>query len=174
MAKFSFNEFFTQVKEETLESQSKQTEASSAQDEEQLASVAEVGCFYSPVQKQEARVTADLLNVRESPSTDKPRIGQLKRGATITVTGVCDDWLSIELQGHTCYVSAKYTDYAKPTATVTASALNVRKGPSTETDKIGSLAQGSTVNILGEEKGWAKILHKNTLGYVSKEYLDIA
>lgn len=171
MAKFTFNEFFTQIKDINADAQAAQAEQAAA---EPAQSSADEGCFYMPVAQTKARVTCDVLNVRESPSTDKPRIGQLKRGAEITVTGVCDDWLCIDLQGNPCYVFAQYTDYDKPTATVTASALNVRKGPSTDTDKIGSLPNGTTVNVLAEENGWVKILHKNTLGYVSREYLQMA
>lgn len=162
MASFLSNEYFTHIKE--------QAAASSASDEQVSVASADADSF-KPVEHTEVRVTCDVLNVRESASTDKPRIGQLKRGATVTVTGVHGDWLSIDLQGNVCYIFGMYTDYLKPTATVTASSLNVRKGPGTDADKIGSLANGAVVRVLKEEKGWAEILHGKSLGYVSKEYL---
>ncbi|MBQ9396550.1 MAG: SH3 domain-containing protein [Proteobacteria bacterium] len=118
-----------------------------------------------------ARVTCDVLNVRPSPSTDLDRVGQLKRGAEIKVCGLCDDWLEIDFEGTKRYVFGAYTDYEAPELTVTASALNIRKGPSTDSEKIGSLPNGTVVRALAESKGWVKILSGNKIGYVSREYL---
>ena len=169
---FIFDKMFTQVKEMAGEANVAAAEAEAAAAKETDASEdADTTCFYMGVDREEAHVTCDVLNVRETPSTDKPRIGQLHRGAKICVTGVCDDWLSIDLQGQTCYVCGKYTDFAKPTATVTASSLNIRKKPTTEADKIGALPNGTTITVIGEEKGWVKILHGKQIGYVSADYL---
>ncbi len=118
-----------------------------------------------------AHVTCDVLNVRTTPSTDEPRIAQLKRGDAILVNGICDGWLCIQFEGRDCYVCAQYTDYEATEMTVTASSLNVRKGPGTDHDKIGSLANGETIKVLGESNGWVKILYNNKIGYVSRDYL---
>ena len=164
---FKFDNFFTAIKEgvSNLQVPDEAAQTDAAED-------VEVEGFYMGVDNQEAHVTCDVLNVRETPSTAKPRIGQLHRGATVCVTGICDDWLSINLQGQTCYICGKYTDFEAPSATVTASALNIRKGPSTDTDKIGSLPNGTEIKVLGREKGWVKILHGKHIGYVSEEYLN--
>lgn len=164
MSGFMFDKLFTQVKEI-----SESAAQSAAQND--AAADAPIASFYMGVDNVEAKVTCDVLNVRETPSVDKPRIGQLHRGATICVTGICDDWLSINLQGKTCYVCGKYTDFEAPTATVTASALNVRKAPSANSDKIGSLPNGTSVKIIGNENGWVKMLHGKQIGYVSADYL---
>lgn len=126
--------------------------------------------FFMPMDVT-AHVTCDVLNVRETPSTEKPRIGQLKRGAEINVSAVCDEWLKIDFEGREAYVFAMYTDYEAPEFTVTASSLNIRKGPGTDTDKIGSLPQGSVVRALAEKDGWVKILSGKKIGYVSRDYL---
>jgi len=118
-----------------------------------------------------AHVTCDVLNVRPSPSTDMDRVGQLKRGAEIHVSGLCDDWLEINFEGAKRYVFGAYTDYEAPELTVTASALNIRKAPTTDSEKIGSLPNGTVVRALAETKGWVKILSGNKIGYVSREYL---
>ena len=119
----------------------------------------------------ESHVTCDVLNVRSTPSTANPRIGTLKRGESLKVLGLSDEWLQIDYQGQKAYVCAMYTDYSAPKMVVTATSLNIRKGPSTDDDKIGSLAQGTEVRALSEKNGWVKILHKSGYGYVSKSYL---
>ena len=169
MSGFIFDKLFPEIKAQSgIDLTSTTAAKTDAQEDVDQA------CFYMGVDNVEAKVTCDVLNVRETPSVEKPRIGQLHRGATICVTGVCDDWLSINLQGKTCYVCGKYTDFDAPVATVTASALNVRKGPSVDSDKIGSLPNGTEVKIIGKTGSWVKVLHGKQFGYVSADYLKFA
>lgn len=60
---------------------------------------------------------------------------------------------------------------ATGTVNTSSGSLTVRSGPGTTYGKIGSLAKGSTVTILGEEKGWYKIVYGTGNGYVSKDYI---
>mgnify|MGYP002507986202 FL=1 len=54
----------------------------------------------------------------------------------------------------------------------TTTTLNVRKGPSTDTDRIGKLDPGVTVNYTGDyDDSWAIIQYNGQEAYVSKEYL---
>ena len=59
------------------------------------------------------------------------------------------------------------------TATVTASILNVRSGPSTSYAIIDKLSLGSVVNIYSVERNWTKIHYNNQIGYVSTSYLNM-
>ena len=56
------------------------------------------------------------------------------------------------------------------TGSVTASVLNVRKGPSTSTNVVSTLKNGTKVTLLGENGNFYKI--KN--GYISKDYVLLA
>lgn len=50
--------------------------------------------------------------------------------------------------------------------------LNVRKGPSTDFDRIGALSQGEAVNVTGRAStGWYQIDFKGSTGYVSNIYM---
>ena len=51
---------------------------------------------------------------------------------------------------------------------VTASALNIRSGPSTNYKKVSTLYQGDIVDVISIDDGWAKI---GTSKYVSAQYL---
>ncbi len=53
---------------------------------------------------------------------------------------------------------------------ITASALNVRSGPSTGYDVIGSLANGAKVEVIGTYNGWGKIEYKGQEGWISMKY----
>lgn len=76
-------------------------------------------------------------------------------------------------------VSIYYGTTVSKAATITvgtvatnSSPLTVRSGPGTNYEKIGSLAKGSQVTIVGEEKDWYRILYGNGEGYVSKTYIS--
>lgn len=49
--------------------------------------------------------------------------------------------------------------------------LNMRKGPSTDTDIVGVIFKNCAVNILDEEDGWYKIESGGATGYVSSKYI---
>ena len=61
--------------------------------------------------------------------------------------------------------------YANSTGVVTASKLNVRKGPSIKYIKMGSLYKNKNVKILDESNGWYKVNLNGNKGWVSKKYV---
>ena len=52
--------------------------------------------------------------------------------------------------------------------------LRVRSGASTSSSVIGYLTNNASVNIKGEEGNWYKIEFKNSIGYVSKDYVQVS
>lgn len=52
------------------------------------------------------------------------------------------------------------------------SSVNVRKGPSTDYDKIGALSYGESVKRIGiGDNGWSKVIYKDQEAYISSNYL---
>lgn len=64
--------------------------------------------------------------------------------------------------------------FADSTGVVTASKLNVRKGPSTKYSRIGSLYKNKNVTILGESNGWYKVNLNGKEGWASKKYIKVS
>ncbi len=132
-------------------------------------------------------VTASSLNVRKGPGTGYARIGSLRQGESVTVTATQNGWHTIVFKGSTGYVSSEYIKLdgaTAPAATntpsqsgksgrVTASSLNVRKGPGTGYARIGSLRQGESVTVTATQNGWHTIVFKGSTGYVSSEYIKL-
>ncbi len=52
-----------------------------------------------------------------------------------------------------------------------SSVLNVRGGPGTDYDKVGSLSSGEIVTVLSQEGEWSQVSSGSVTGYVSNEYL---
>jgi len=54
-----------------------------------------------------------------------------------------------------------------------SSAVNVREGPSTDFERVGSLRTGQEVKVTGEAStGWYEIAYGEAVGYVSDKYLQ--
>ncbi|PEX80624.1 SH3 domain-containing protein, partial [Bacillus cereus] len=59
-------------------------------------------------------------------------------------------------------------------AKVNATNLNIREQPTTQGKVIGTVKQGSTVQVLSKEKEWAKISHNGKEGYVTLQFLEFS
>ena len=116
-------------------------------------------------------VKAEKLNVRKGPSINDERIASLDRGMVVEILETSNGWNKVKLSdGEEGWVNGDYT--AKEKATVTADKLNVRKGPSIENEKIGSLTEGTVVEILEEENNWYKVqLSDGNEGWISGDYV---
>lgn len=116
-------------------------------------------------------VKVEKLNVRKGPSVKNDKIGSLDRGMVVEILETSNGWNKVKLlDGNEGWVSGKYTEKEK--GTVTATSLNVRKGPSIENDKIASLENGTTIEILETENDWYKVkLEDNKGGWISAEYV---
>ena len=72
--------------------------------------------------------------------------------------------------GQVGWISASYLT-RQATAKVTSSALNVRKGPGTDSAILGSFKRGTRVNVQYTSGNWAYVSTKRLSGYVSLNYL---
>lgn len=63
--------------------------------------------------------------------------------------------------------------FAAGTVNISSGRLNVRSGPSINSDIIGSLNNGDRVNISELENGWLKIRFNGRNGYVSSRYINV-
>ena len=123
-------------------------------------------------------VNATSLNFRSGPSTSYSIIGSISKGSKVEVISTSNGWSKIKYDGKTGYVSSKYLTSSAPESSTTttkyvnATTLNVRSGPSTSYSVIGSLSNGSKVEVISTSNGWSKINYNGKTGYVSSQYLS--
>lgn len=129
---------------------------------------------------RQAVVTDGPLNIRAGAGTSYDAIGTLQRGDHVTVTDQQGDWYAISVDGVEGYVSAQYLsfdlDSVQPDpkqGMVNTSLLNVRSGPGTSYDRVGSLPMGSQVTVTGQQGDWYAISANGLEGYVSTQYITI-
>ncbi|NLO82532.1 MAG: SpoIID/LytB domain-containing protein, partial [Clostridiales bacterium] len=143
------------------------------------------------------------LNVRQGPGTQYKRIGSLGPNTRVQILGREGEWYRIKAGSIQGYVHSDYVELEKegqePSppgggeqeapkppvdsvpppndekryAVVTASALNVRSGPSTKNHIVGVVVKGTRLTVLEEAGSWFKIEYNGITGYVSGQYIKL-
>ncbi|WGX74509.1 SH3 domain-containing protein [Paraclostridium bifermentans] len=131
-------------------------------------------------------VTADALNIRSGPSTSNSIVGKAYKGNTVDILSSSNGWYKVKLSnGQVGWASGDYISTSgqggggseeTPSTgkgTVTASALNIRSGPSTSNSIVGKAYKGNTVDILSSSNGWYKVkLSNGQVGWGSSDYIS--
>ncbi|WP_368633999.1 SH3 domain-containing protein [Kurthia gibsonii] len=121
------------------------------------------------------------LNVRKSASTKATTLGKLQNNTKVTVISTKNGWSKIKYKKGYGYVASSYLTSKKPTlkpsSTVTYYVstpgidLNVRKSPSSQSQKLGTIKNKSKIDVVSYGKEWSKIRYKTGYAYVATMYL---
>ncbi|MCU5549322.1 cell wall-binding protein EntB [Bacillus cereus] len=118
----------------------------------------------------ETIVTADVLNVREKPTTESKVVEKVKNGQELKVINTEDGWSKIELNGKEVFVSSEFT---KDVYHVTANLLNVRTEANTESEILGRLKKGDVIESTHQVKdGWLQFEYKGKTAYANVSFLS--
>ncbi len=116
-------------------------------------------------------IGADKVNVLEGPTTNFKVVGTVKKGSYVTITTKeSNGYYRIRFDnGKFGYIPSKNVNIIfSDTAFIQNGPKDVRLGPGTEYQKIGTVQKNEMILILGIEKsGYYKILYNgSTIGYV--------
>ena len=128
--------------------------------------------------KQTGKVTGTELTIRSGPGTKYQALGSFGKNDIVCIVqdGGKDGWHQILYSGKAAWVYANYVDLSNPTTgTITASVLNVRKGPGTTNSILGTLKKGAKVEIIQQNaaQDWHSIIFNGVAGYVHSSYLTV-
>lgn len=126
-------------------------------------------------------VTADSLRLRESASSSAATLAYASKGSKVTVLeDAGGGWYKVSYNNVEGYMSGEWLDIelgeseGDNIGTVNDGPLNVRSGPGTDYDKVGTLKRGDKVEILDDTvEGWYEISNDELTGYVSSEYITL-
>ncbi|MCF6408625.1 SH3 domain-containing protein [Pseudalkalibacillus salsuginis] len=127
----------------------------------------------------------DGLNVRSGPDTSFSILGQIHSHEKYQAIETKESWTKIRYKNSTGWLASWLTESANkrstkqnPTSTgqsvVNIPNLNVRSGPGTNYNVIGSISKGHGVEILNIQNGWYEIKLKQGKGWVAGKYVTKA
>lgn len=115
-------------------------------------------------------VTTEGLVAHTAP--DGQSLGRLGRGTRFVTTGRSPGWTRITWRGRSAWVSAAGVRNVQSgeVEIVTASALNVRAGPSTSSTLLGQVARDQAYHRLEQSGPWALIQFDHRRAWVHTNY----
>ncbi|WP_410983007.1 SH3 domain-containing protein [Bacillus cereus] len=127
-------------------------------------------------------VNASALNLRSEPNIQSAILDVLPNGTFISVQETHSDWYLISHNGKTGYVKKEFVSNSlqpfvkgitiqNNSYYVATPRLRVRSGAGTNTAVIGSLQNGTQIQVVGKVGSWYKIRFGSGYGYVAQHYV---
>ena len=130
--------------------------------------------------------TSGSLRVRARPSLEADTIGFVRRGTTLRTLSRSGNWIEIEYQRETGWVSAGFVsedcgESGDPAQAATQGGagvvcalgnLRVRARASLEADTIGFVRRGITLRTLSRRGNWIEIEYQADTGWVSADFVS--
>ena len=122
------------------------------------------------------------VNVRKKATSASTKLGTLKKGAEIIITGTSGKWTQIAYKGGVAYVFSQYVSGVKPdedvagkTATIVncKSFVNVREKANSSSKKLGTAKKGATYTVKGLSGNWVQVNYDGKTAYIYKRYVKI-
>lgn len=142
--------------------------------------------LYSDDKVTGTAVTDAAVRLRRSPSTSHPAYYVMAKGTKLSIISKTGEWYRVRtgdgIEGYAAesYISVDGKSDAAGTVregkvTGIVNYVNIRKGPSTATESIGRLTNGTALYVLNVGSDWHQIKTKAGLtGYVSATYIKVS
>lgn len=118
------------------------------------------------------------LRLRSEASTSSSTLLVVENGAQLVITEFGEQWSRVNYAGTEGYMASEYLShadtayFARPLeGKVTASLVNLRREPSTESEVLAQLAEETRLSIIGVNGGWYHVLCGETEGYMHPDYV---
>ena len=124
------------------------------------------------------QVTADKVNLRESPNTDSAILAEVPGGTAVEVLGKDGTWYRVLHNGTVGYIRQDYlfvNSTGSRGAYVKSDGAALRGGPSADSYVVAQLSAGQGIRVkalIGGE--WFYAVANDETGYVHRSYLEIS
>lgn len=140
-----------------------------------ITAAAEGGILYAGI----GFVNATGLNLRQAPGTDSPSLATANSGECVVVIDQQGDWYHVLYNLQEGYMSAQYLTVRSAEnaelgyGSVIGTSVNLRSGPSTSHNKVGTASYGEKLYIIGLNQGWFKVLRDSGTCYIRSDYVEL-
>ncbi|MCM1058415.1 MAG: SH3 domain-containing protein [Firmicutes bacterium] len=119
------------------------------------------------------------VNVRGSDSEKADKLGKVSQGTRLEVQEIrLNGWTKVVYEGKDGYIKSDYLQFEENIAnlevigTVTATTtVRIRAAASLDANVMGTLAEGSSLELLSNENGWCKVNYNNQVAYIKSDFV---
>ena len=113
-------------------------------------------------------------NVRKDPNSGSEKLGTLPWGRTVKVLGISGDWAMIEYKGGVAYVYSEYVVVHRMGTIVNVNnRVTVRRAPDEESERLGAINKGKSVEIIEIDGDWAMIVYESGIAYIHSKFVRL-
>lgn len=135
------------------------------------------------VYANEITVNENNLNVRGGPGTSFGVVGQVHKDETYSIVEIQDDWIKIQFEDITGWVTSEFVTVSGQSETVEEIESNheitilqnnthIRNEPTTDSDIIHFAKVDTVFSVIGESNSWYHIQNDDISGYVLKSFVE--
>lgn len=124
------------------------------------------------------QTTAHPVSLRAGAGTAFAELASIPEGTVLPVTGSYGSWYRVSYQDLVGYVGGAYVtpttaegyQYYPSFAEITASSLNLRQQPTTDSDRLAGIPANTVVAVTGKQGDWYQVSYNGTQGYIDSSY----
>ena len=127
-----------------------------------------------------ATVSATQLNIRSGPSTEKTILGTANdKAILVIIEKTNDDWYRVNYNGTVGYVKTDYltniltAENFSATGSISKTDVRLRKTFNAESDILATFQPGKSVEVIGINTGWYKVVADGNTGYIRSDLMEI-
>lgn len=132
-----------------------------------------------PVEGPQYAVANTTVNVRKSDSEKAEKLGKVAGGTRVQVLEVrLNGWTKVVYDGKDAYIKSEFltmeesSETLEVIGTVTATTgINIRAAATQDSERLGLLAKGESLELYGIEDGWCKVKYNGRVAYVKEEFV---
>jgi N-acetylmuramoyl-L-alanine amidase len=119
-------------------------------------------------------INTDNVNIRSGPATTYDAIGRLNQGSSVEILGSKNDWYQIKTSQLNGWVRNDLINVQKEySLKVTGSGVNLRSGPDTTYDVVGSADKGDILTLLDTKGEWYQIkTASGSAAYIKASFVE--
>ena len=124
-------------------------------------------------------VNASGLNLRQQPDTGSAVIATANSGECIVVLDQVGQWYHVLYNLQEGYMSAEFLKVAAAEnaelgyGKVIGTSVNLRSGPDTSYNRVGTASLGEKCYIIGLNNGWFKVIYNSTVCYIRSDFVEL-
>ncbi|MDR1689941.1 MAG: C40 family peptidase [Clostridiales bacterium] len=139
-----------------------------------LVGIFTVSMYCVPVLAEtQGTVTGTNVNLRTSNSIESEVYSQLNTGDSVSIVELRGDYYLINHDNKELFISKDFVTVNALSGKINASAVNIRKYPSTNHEVLSQADAGESFSVIGKSGEWINIMYGTESAFVHRDFISI-